>query len=215
MRIKFSLPHVFVGSSSAEQDDAALSTLRDSFRVVTQALNPKDRGTPKFTRGDADWCFTCKSNYPRLWITKGGAVWDFGNLVFHPGCSPVDNAQVLSALMNCLTQLNVQYRAECIFSGESVPSLYRSGVYYDRTTAWDSIPALYARGYGDCKSLTAALVAERIRQGQEAKPVFRWVTNPSGDRDYHILVQTPMGFEDPSKVLGMGKNENGPSRRYG
>jgi len=50
------------------------------------------------------------------------------------------------------------------------------------------------------------LIAEYTLRGIPAKPVFRW--NPRGDsKDFHILVQTYSGFEDPSRHLGMGKNE--------
>lgn len=78
---------------------------------------------------------------------------------------------------------------------------------YARTQVWEPIPALYKRGYGDCKSLTAALIAQYRLAGKKARPVFRFVPRPDGGTDYHILVQTERGFEDPSKVLGMGKNE--------
>jgi hypothetical protein len=81
-----------------------------------------------------------------------------------------------------------------------------------RTAIWDTLPALYERGYGDCKSLTAALVAQYLRQGIECAPVFRFKerADGSGALDFHILVQTAQGFEDPSKVLGMGKDEVAP-----
>jgi len=81
-------------------------------------------------------------------------------------------------------------------------------VRYGRTKLWEPIPALYARGYGDCKSVATARIAELRRQGIEAKPVFRWVERPGGIRDFHILVQKGDEFEDPSKILGMGKDEN-------
>lgn len=96
----------------------------------------------------------------------------------------------------------------------TVPVLYKSGVRYGRTTIWDSIPGLYARKYGDCKSLTCAKIAEMRMAGVACEPAFRWKKR-SGDgwdkespNDFHILIQTGTGFIDPSKVLGMGKNEN-------
>ena len=95
-----------------------------------------------------------------------------------------------------------------------VPPLYHSGVRYDRTTVWDTTPALYARRYGDCKTLAAARIAELRRAGYFAEPTFRWVPRNKKDvdgvRDFHILVQTDGGWEDPSKVLGMLENENEP-----
>ncbi len=122
---------------------------------------------------------------------------------FFTDSSSVDNAYALRALLDCLIDLNLGY-----LRTHSVPSLYKSGVRYGRTTWWEPIPALYARGKGDCKSLTAALIAQYRLTGVEARPVFRWITKEGGGTDYHILVQTLSGFEDPSKVLGMGKNEN-------
>ena len=123
--------------------------------------------------------------------------------VFYPGSSPTANAQALEKLLETLTEANVEYLRR-----NPTVRLYNSGVYYDRTTEWDSIPALYTRRYGDCKSLTCALVAEYRLQGLRAKAVFRHVMNSKGSYDFHILVRTPNGFEDPSKVLGMGSDEN-------
>jgi len=87
--------------------------------------------------------------------------------------------------------------------------LYSSGVVYDRTVYWEPIPALYARGHGDCKSLSAAWIAQAaFYKGIKSRPVFRFVDNDDGSIDYHILVELANGnFEDPSKVLGMGDDE--------
>ena len=93
-------------------------------------------------------------------------------------------------------------------SHPETPSLYRSGVTYARTLWWEPIPALYARGTGDCKSLATALCAQYRLMGIRCQPVFRWVYNSGGGSDYHILVQTESGWEDPSKILGMGRHEN-------
>lgn len=130
--------------------------------------------------------------------------------VFHPGASQVDNAYALKTLLECLILLNQNF----LRAHPALP-LYQSGVRYGRTVNWDSIPDLYAKGYGDCKSLTAALVAEYRMKHIEAKPVFRWVRGADGVSDYHILVQTAAGFEDPSRVLGMGKDENAYFQRRG
>lgn len=120
---------------------------------------------------------------------------------FYPGSSLELNAYALRALLDCLVRLNLVY-----LRAHAPLSLYHSGVRYGRTQIWDSIPALYERGYGDCKSLTAALVAENLHHGIQCAPVFR--SNPRSDgskvSDYHILVQLGDGrFEDPSKRLGM------------
>jgi hypothetical protein len=124
--------------------------------------------------------------------------------VFHPGATPEENAPVLQALMDALIAINVAYlRQTPLCKG-----LYDSGVVYGRTYWWEPIPALYTRGFGDCKSLAAALVAEyRVRRNTPANAVFRWIRNADGSTDFHILVQTPYGFEDPSRKLGMGADE--------
>ena len=133
--------------------------------------------------------------------------------VFYPGSDKTENALVLRALVDNLVKLNLIYLACEKRRGGTVPPLYRSGVIYDRTLWWEPIPALYQRRYGDCKSLSAALIAEKRMQGIKAVPTFRWVQNLDGSVDYHILVQVGNEFEDPSKVLGMGANEN--RRFYG
>lgn len=124
--------------------------------------------------------------------------------VFHSQSYASDNATVLQALLHCLTHLNCLY----LRRHPKCPSLYESGVIYDRTMVWDTIPSLYNRGYGDCKSLTCALLAEYSCRRVWARPVFRWIVDAKKQTNYHILVQTSRGFEDPSKILGMGKNEN-------
>jgi hypothetical protein len=106
-------------------------------------------------------------------------------------------------LLDALITLNLAF-----LQSYTVPTLYRAGVRYGRTKIWDTIPALYQKGYGDCKSLTAALIAQYRMAGVECEPVFRFVRNRDKSKDFHILVQSYSGFEDPSKVLGMGANEN-------
>jgi len=106
--------------------------------------------------------------------------------------------------------------------------LYAAGLHYARTDLWEPIPALYAASYhgtdrqdsnfparfgrfGDCKSLTAALVAEIRENGLAAEPVFRFSTRPGGSNLFHILVRWHDGrrerWEDPSAKLGMGQDE--------
>lgn len=130
---------------------------------------------------------------------------DLGH-VFFPDSPSVENAQALRASLDYLIALNRGY-----LQNHAVPDLYSSGVVYGRTKIWYPIPGLYRLGYGDCKSLSAALIAQRQHEGVPARPVFRWVKRPEGSpgegvSDYHILVQTPYGFEDPSKKLGMESN---------
>lgn len=129
--------------------------------------------------------------------------------VFYPGSDKAENAGVLRVLVDALVRMNLVHLQTEKRKGNTVPLLYKSGVYYDRTLWWEPIPALYQRGYGDCKSLSAALIAEKqFYDGVTCIPTFRWVENLDGSVDYHILVQVGNGFEDPSKVLGMGAQEN-------
>jgi hypothetical protein len=118
--------------------------------------------------------------------------------VFNPYAAEVDNAYVLKTMLDALTRINLVY----ICRYHPAP-LYESGVVYGRTVIWDPIPALYKKGFGDCKSLSCALIAEYISQGKPAKPVFRFMNRPDGGKDFHILVSTAQGFEDPSAKLGM------------
>lgn len=126
--------------------------------------------------------------------------------VFFPGSDRTENAEVLEVLLDTAIRINGIYLRKMKRTGHSVPSLYESGVVYSRTRWWEPIPALYERGYGDCKSLTAAIIAEYQHKGVACRPVFRWNPNPEST-DYHILVQTATEFQDPSKILGMGKDE--------
>lgn len=120
--------------------------------------------------------------------------------VFRPGSSDEDNAMALEAMLEALIAANMVF----LKRNPRTPRLYKSGVRYARTTVWLSIPSLYSLGRGDCKSLTAALVAEERMAGRQAKPVFRPIFNKKkGMNDFHILVQTPYGYEDPSRKLGM------------
>ena len=128
--------------------------------------------------------------------------------VFYPGSDKVLNSLTLRILMDALVKMNRVYLVECKRHGHAVPLLYQSGVVYDRTNWWEPIHALYGRGFGDCKSLTGAWIAQQSLLGVQSRPTFRWVENEDGTVDYHILVQLANGrFEDPSKVLGMGKDE--------
>lgn len=117
---------------------------------------------------------------------------------FEEGSSSKVNARALGALCEGLIGINLAFLADY-----RVPSLYNSGVRYDRTQEWLSIPALYQLKYGDCKSLACARIAELRKSRQVANPVFRWASHPTKRLVFHILVQTEKGYEDPSKILGM------------
>jgi hypothetical protein len=127
--------------------------------------------------------------------------------VFYPGADMVMNIQTCREMMEFLIRANLIYLTRARNLGHSIPSLYASGVTYRRVEEWEPIPALYARKWGDCKNLAAALIAERRFKGVRSQPAFRWVENADHSIDYHILEQTGTTFEDPSLKLGMGKDE--------
>lgn len=128
--------------------------------------------------------------------------------VFYSGSDKVLDAQTLRAMIDMLVVCNLAYLKECERHNYIVPALYDSGVRYARTVWWEPIPALYGRSWGDCKSLTGAMVAQLQMKNIPTIPVFRWLERPNGIKDYHILVERADGtFEDPSKVLGMPENE--------
>lgn len=126
--------------------------------------------------------------------------------LFIPGSSPVENAEVLQALEEALIAIDMIHMRHHPQTPELIDP--RFGVRYGRTEEWQTIPALYLAGYGDCKSLTAMRCAQLRVKGKVAKPVFRFRANNRGGTDYHILVQTGVNtFQDPSKECGMTDNE--------
>jgi hypothetical protein len=133
--------------------------------------------------------------------------------LFNPGSDELENARCLRVLLDTLIDLNSVF----LRHHAAVP-LYNSGVVYGRTVTWDMLPVLYAKKKGDCKSLTAAYIAIARKSGIQCEPTFRFKRKPNGTILYHILVQLkrPGRFgsvwEDPSKILGMGKDENAWAR---
>ena len=139
------------------------------------------------------------------------------SFAFQPGSDKAVNAETLRLLMDTLIKLDEIYLASARRKGLVVPHLFASGVKYGRTDSWDTIPDLYLKQRGDCKSLTAALIAQIRESGGWAVPEFRWLVRPKdGGLDYHILVLTDgrqtfegyrlgnaSGMCDPSKALGM------------
>lgn len=184
MRIEFCIPHVFCRGSNREENARVRAVIQSSARTIQGS---------------------CGKRFATLQPGSDGCVVFDLPMCFDSASDPTDNARALQALLHCLGAIDLIYLQ---YRGNITPPLYESGVVYDRTQIWDSIPALYARGYGDCKSLTAALIAEYAAQGRVSRPVFRWIVGKDGQTNYHILVQTETGFEDPSKVCGMEQHEN-------
>ena len=91
-----------------------------------------------------------------------------------------------------------------------VPPLYESGVRYQNEPRsfpceeFASIPAVMARGWGDCDDLAPWRVAELREQGERAKIRIQWKRQPSGTKLFHVVVRRGDGsIEDPSRILGM------------
>jgi hypothetical protein len=128
---------------------------------------------------------------------RGVAIFEIDR-AFNMHSSDKKNIAALQALMECLCHLDYLY----LKSHPFIAPLYHSGVYYERTIIWDTTPALYGRGFGDCKSLAACRVAELWRAGIWCRPVFRF--QRAKQTMFHILLMFANGtFEDPSKALGM------------
>lgn len=131
---------------------------------------------------------------------------------FTPRASAAMNAHVLETLLAALCALDRLWLQYC---PAKFPLLHDSGIYYARTEVWDTIPALYARGFGDCKSLSACLVAEFRQSGLWCRPVFRFKGTPSATM-FHILVMLEDGtWRDPSADLGMHAYQENPEISYG
>lgn len=125
-----------------------------------------------------------------------------------------DNEQsrdrVLKILLWSLIGLNLEY----IRMNPGTPKLFQSGVRFIREKEgeelWPTIGEIIKNGGGDCEDLACWRVAELRASGVPARPAWRHrlVRMPSGQQAtlYHILVFIPgKGFEDPSRILGMGK----------
>lgn len=93
-----------------------------------------------------------------------------------------------------------------------VPPLYQSGVRFRREppgveTFRDAVTT-YRAGHGDCAHLVAWRVAELREAGEPATIRIYWKPTPSG-RLFHVQVRRADGrIEDPSRKLGMGRNES-------
>lgn len=124
---------------------------------------------------------------------------------FSPRASKETNARALEVLLAALCALDRLW----LTSRRPLP-LYSTPVYYARTMVWDTIPALYSRGFGDCKSLSACRVAELREAGTWCRPVFRFQGSPSATL-FHILIMFEDGsWECPSALLGMHAQQERP-----
>jgi hypothetical protein len=146
-----------------------------------------------------------------------------GSAKFHPGAvvfkidrafngraSDEQNAIALETLLAALCALNriwLDYHPH-------TPMLEQTNVYYARTLVWDTIPALFGRGFGDCKSLTACEVAEFRRAGVWCRPVFRFQGPPNATMFHILLMFQDASWKDPSAERGMHAYQEQATPRY-
>ncbi len=169
-----------------------------AFAIPGFSLDPKS-SEGRDVRNVIDWCAKRVGSK----ALKPGAVVFSIDRAFKPRASNRENAAALETLLACLCALDTIWLK---YHPNHVP-LYNSGIYYARTLVWDTIPALYGRGFGDCKSLTACRIAELRKQGTWCRAVFRHKSEVRSTM-FHILV---MLGEDPSKALGMLSYEEDPT----
>ena len=110
--------------------------------------------------------------------------------------------------------------------GVPIVPLSASGVYYkedpEGNEDWSDVYRTLKRGHGDCKKLVAWRVAELRCNGTPCEPVIKWqwlpkaIANELGYSNRFVngdglwMVHCQVRFhdghiEDPSKILGMGK----------
>ena len=149
---------------------------------------------------------TCGKRLGKATYKPGVVVFRIDN-AFNLHSSARQNAIALEVLLAGLCALD---RLWLRTYGHNTVALYDCPVYYARTMVWDTIPALYSRGFGDCKSLSACRVAELRELGYWCRPVFRFKGDPSATM-FHILVMLQDGsFEDPSALKGMHSYQENP-----
>lgn len=92
----------------------------------------------------------------------------------------------------------------------SIPPLYKAGVVYKREPkgqeTFNDVTVIKHFGFGDCAHLAAWRVAELQNAGENATLRIAWKVTRRGKRLFHVQVRRADGrIEDPSKLLGMGK----------
>jgi len=133
---------------------------------------------------------------------------------FAPGVDIEHGMVVLRVLLNALFEIDCDQWQRC----PEYPGLFISGVRYQRepkgVEEWQDVAETLRRGHGDCEDLACMYASELVvRHGIDARPDFtmREIRNPStGDlsKMFHIFVRLPGGERvDPSKILGMGRND--------
>ena len=134
---------------------------------------------------------------------------EFITCAFRDGTSRAESHEILSILLRTLVDLNVSYLRH---HPHGVPGLMAGHVRYQREPEgyeqWMTIPQVILQGHADCEDLAAYRIAWlKVRCGIDAWPCFKWRQTGSL-LTYHIIVCRADGvLEDPSRVLGMGWDE--------
>lgn len=121
-------------------------------------------------------------------------------------------AHALDAALEGLVGLGVVELSQPTVDGQGWPTLYTSGVQYQREGAgserWLTPSQVIAAGVGDCEDLAAYRTSELRVTGEDPDARARVIR--SGPRTWHAIVERGDGrLEDPSRVLGMGAVELG------
>ncbi len=114
--------------------------------------------------------------------------------------------KVLLILLDALVASNVDW----LQRKPGTPGIYQAGVRYRAeagTEEWKIIPECMRDGLADCEDLAAWLCAELRVKGVAAKPYLEF-KRYGNFYLYHVMVKLPNGeVLDPSRRLGMGKDE--------
>lgn len=111
---------------------------------------------------------------------------------------------VYTAALEGLTRVDQE-----ILRRRALPPLYRSGAVYKREPreVWRTAEDVNREKWGDCEDLAAYRAAELRNSGEDAGASV--VVRKTGHRTYHAQVRRGDGrIEDPSRVLGMGKEND-------
>lgn len=107
------------------------------------------------------------------------------------------------SLLRALVRMNRWYRQ----NGWGSFTIYDGRIRYRAEPpgqeVWQSIPALFARGEGDCVDLATARVAQLPKTVRATARLQEEGPNQTGGTLYHVVVATKNGIEDPSRKLGM------------
>ena len=113
-----------------------------------------------------------------------------------------------STLLWGLVMVNLDQMKRWYTSCGSIPSVIHAinhgTIVYNRRDPlehWQTVNELLVSGGGDCEDLSAAVCAELILMGYDARP-YPYKTNQWGL--HHVVVESsPFGFLDPSIAGGM------------